>query len=61
LLRRAILDQVGPFALAEILAVVPAASRQLIKKILQAMKQQGVVKLTGWGRGALWDVTRKKI
>ena len=61
LLRRAILDQVGPFALAEILAVVPAASRQLIKKILQAMKQQGVVKLTGRGRGALWEVTRKKI
>ena len=61
LLRRAILDQVGPFALAEILAVVPAASRQLIKKILQAMKQQGAVKLTGRGRGALWEVTRKKI
>lgn len=60
LLRRAILDQVGPFALAEILAVVPAASRQLIKKILQAMKQQGAVKLTGRGRGALWEVTRKK-
>jgi Fic family protein len=61
LLRRAILDQVGPFALAEILAVVPAASRQLIKKILQAMKQQGAVKLTGRGRGALWEVTHKKI
>ena len=61
LLRQAILDQVGPFALAEILAVVPVASRQLIKKILQTMKQQGVVKLTGRGRGAVWEVTRKKI
>jgi len=61
LLRRAILDQVGPFALAEILAVVPAASRQLIKKVLRSMKQEGAVKLTGRGRGAVWELTRKKI
>lgn len=61
LLRRTIMDQVGSFTLSEILAMVPAASPQLAKKTLLAMKQEGVVKLTGRGRGAVWEVTLKKI
>jgi Fic family protein len=61
LLRRTIMDQVGSFTLSEILAMVPAASPQLAKKILLAMKQEGVVKLTGRGRGAVWEVTLTKI
>jgi Fic family protein len=60
LLRRAILDQVGSFSLSEILATVPAASPQLVKKVLKSMKQEGAVRLSGRGRGALWDVTRKE-
>ena len=60
LLRQAILDQVGPFILSEILALVPTASPQLVKKVLLALKKEGAVKLTGRGRGALWEVTRKE-
>lgn len=55
LLRQAIMDQVGPFTLAEILALVPTASPQLVKKVLLALKQEGTLKLTGRGRGALWE------
>lgn len=57
LLCQAILDQVVPFTLAEILALVPTASPQLVKNVLLALKQEGAVKLTGRGRGALWQVT----
>jgi Fic family protein len=59
LLRRAVMDQVGSFTLSEILAVVPAASPQLAKKVLLAMKAKGMVKITGRGRGAVWEVIRK--
>jgi Fic family protein len=60
LLRRAIMDQVGQFTLSEILAIVPAASSQLAKKVLLAMKQEGAVKVTGRGRGAVWETTSKE-
>lgn len=50
---------VRPFTLSEILALVPAASPQLLKKVLLALKEEGIVKLTGRGRGALWEVTGK--
>jgi Fic family protein len=60
LLRQAIMNQVGPFTLSEIFATVPAASPQLIKKVLLAMKQEGVVKLTGRGRGAVWEIIAEK-
>ena len=57
LLRQAILDQVGPFTISKILIQVPTASPQLVKNVLLALKQEGAVKLTGRGRGALWQVT----
>jgi Fic family protein len=60
LLRRAVLDQVGPFTLSEILAVVPAASQQLAKKVLLAMKKEGTVQIAGRGRGAVWETTAKE-
>ena len=59
MVRRVISAQVGPFALSEIAAQIPAASRQLIKKVLMAMKKEGVAKLTGRGRGAVWEGIRK--
>ncbi len=60
LLRRAIKDEVGPFTLSDIIAMVPAASPQLAKKVLLAMKAEGMVKITGRGRGAVWEIIRKK-
>ena len=35
----------------------PAASRQLITKVLGQMKKAGKVKLTGKKRGAQWEAT----
>jgi hypothetical protein len=40
--------------------LVPAASRQLAKKVLLSMKQEGLIRLTGQGRGAVWEVTSKR-
>jgi hypothetical protein len=54
------MDQVGSFSLSGILAMVPAASPQLVKKVLLSMKQEGAVRLTVRGRGALWEVTREE-
>ena len=59
LLRQAILDQVGPFTLAEILALVPTASPQFVKKVLLGLKQEGILRLTGRGRGALCEIPPK--
>ena len=37
---------------------VPAASQQLIKKVLASLKDAGQVQLVGRGRGAVWRVIR---
>jgi Fic family protein len=59
IVRRAIADQVGPFMLSEIAAQTPGVSLSLIKKILMTMKKERTVKITGRGRGAVWEVIRK--
>lgn len=57
LVRRSILDQVGQFTLGDLAHQCPAASQQLIKKILSKLKSEGKVRLSGKGRGATWEVT----
>ncbi|QOY87774.1 Fic family protein [Paludibaculum fermentans] len=58
LVRRAVLAQMEPFTLAALAAQVPAASVPLIKIVLGAMKKEGLVRLSGRGRGAEWTVVR---
>ncbi len=58
LIRQTALAQIEPFTLADMVAQLPAASPQLIKKVLSEMKQAGRVRLVGRGRGARWDVVR---
>jgi hypothetical protein len=58
LVRRAALAQLEPFTLADLAAQFPAASPQLIKKVLADMKRSGQVRLSGRGRGARWEVVR---
>jgi len=58
LVRQTVLGQVEPFTLADMAAQLPAASPQLIKKVLAEMKRAGRVRLTGRGRGASWEVVR---
>ena len=56
LVRQTILTQVEQFTLGDLVAQVPVASPQLIKKVLAELKQQGRVRLLGRGRGARWEV-----
>lgn len=56
LVRQTVLVHLEPFTLADMAAQLPAASRQLIKKVLAEMKQVGRVRLVGRGRGARWEV-----
>jgi Fic family protein len=58
LIRQTVLGQVEPFTLADMVAQLPAASSQLIKKVLAEMKKAGQVRLVGRGRGARWEAIR---
>jgi Fic family protein len=57
LVRGVVLEQVGRFTLADLAQQSPAASPQLIKKVLATLKREGKIRLTGRGRGASWEVT----
>lgn len=58
LVRQTVLAQMEKFTLADMTAQLPAASSQLIKKVLAEMKKNGRVQLVGRGRGARWEVVR---
>lgn len=55
LARKVILEMEGDFSLSDIRAKLPSVSEQLIKRVLQQMKSDGRVRLTGRGRGARWE------
>ena len=57
LVRQAILAQVEQFTLGDLVVRLPAASPQLIKKVLAEMKKEEKVRLVGRGRGARWELT----
>lgn len=54
LVRDAIMSQEGPFTLSDIAAQCPSVSPQMVKKVLSGLKREGLVELSGKGRGALW-------
>jgi Fic family protein len=58
LVRQTVRAQVEQFTLADMSAQLPAASSQLIKKVLAEMKRDGKVRLAGRGRGARWEIVR---
>ncbi|MBI5280158.1 MAG: Fic family protein [Candidatus Solibacter usitatus] len=59
LARRTALEQVGRFTLADLVQQAPSASPQLIKKVLAELKREGILRLTGRGRGAYWEVSKR--
>ena len=59
LVRDAILSQEGAFSLADITGQCPSVSPQMVKKVLAALKREGIVELTGRGRGARWTPRKK--
>lgn len=57
LVKRMIFQQLAPFTLADISTQLPSTSRQLIKKVLSDLKNAGRLRLTGKGRGAVWEIS----
>ena len=58
LIRQTVLEMVEEFTLADLKALLPSVSPQLIKKVLANLKEHGQVSLQGRGRGARWKVQR---
>ena len=56
LVRQGILEQISSFTLGDLMLQFPAASSQLIKKVLGQLKSEGKVRLDGRGRGATWRI-----
>lgn len=56
LVRQTVLSLVEQFTLGDLAAQLPAASPQLIKKVLAELKKEGKIRLAGKGRGARWEV-----
>ncbi|MFH1435323.1 MAG: Fic family protein [Pseudomonadota bacterium] len=54
IIRQVVERETGAFALSQIAAKCPSVSTQLIKKVLHDMKEEGLVRLEGRGRGARW-------
>ena len=50
----AVLRRVAPFAISEIEADCPGGSREWIKVVLSRLRDEGVIQVTGRGRGAKW-------
>ncbi len=54
-IRHAVLEQAGPFQLADLSAELPGVSGQMIRKVLAEMRSEGTLRLSGRGRGAWWE------
>jgi Fic family protein len=55
-IRRVIDRKVGPFAISDVEAECPGISRDMIRVVLRRLRDQGVLRLEGRGRGAKWVV-----
>ena len=55
LIQQAIHKQAGPFTLSEVEAACPGVSRDMIRKVLRDMKNQGKIDCTGRGPAARWE------
>ena len=56
LIRQTVLSQVEQFTLSDLVSQLPSTSSQLIKKVLAELKKENKVRLTGRGRGAIWEI-----
>lgn len=54
LIRQAILSQIEPFSVIEICNSLPSLDRELVKKVIFAMREEGILKMQGKGRGSKW-------
>ena len=53
-IRAAVARRVGAFGIAEIERDAPGVSRDMVRHVLRQMREEGLVKVEGIGRGAKW-------
>jgi len=53
-IRMAVARRIGPFAISDIERECPHISRDMIKLVLRALRDSGVIAVQGKGRGAKW-------
>lgn len=58
--RAEVLKRNLPFSITEIEEACPGISRDTVRAVLRAMKEQGLIRPTGRGRSAKWEHTRAK-
>lgn len=51
-------SMLGNFTVQDILNLHPAIGRELVKKVLLKMREDGIIELHGKGRGAYWKVIK---
>ena len=58
--RGAVERRVGPFQISDIEKDCPGTSRETIRKVLRAMRDEGVIVSEGVGRGARWRLVERR-
>ena len=59
-IKQAVSRRTAPFAISDIEADCPGISREMVRKVLRELRDNGVIELQGKGRGARW-LRKKKI
>ncbi|MDC0036681.1 Fic family protein [bacterium] len=54
MIRQAVHHRMGPFSITELQDQLPTIGRAMIKLVLADLKNKGIIKLQGKGRGAKW-------
>ena len=52
--RDAVVRKLGSFAISDLERDCPGVSKETIRSVLRAMREEGLVELRGRGRGARW-------
>ena len=52
--RAAVARKVAPFAISELQRDCPGVSREMVRLVLQKMRDEGLLVVEGHGRGARW-------
>jgi hypothetical protein len=53
-IRQAVAQRLGPFAISDIEAACPGISREMVRKVLRELRDEGAILLQGRGRSAKW-------
>ena len=52
--------KVAPFSISELVRDCPGVSKEMIRTVLRAMRDEGLIEVSGRGRGAKWRKTGSK-